>query len=362
MIRARGNRYVVELYDPAEGRKVTVSARQYGMTTPRTKTEAKELERRAMDTLGLGRGPLTVEEYAQEYCERAFNEKGRPIKSQTNNLNRGKLKPFVDEFGSRSMASITRLEARRFIQRCPHGAHLAITMFKAAKRDDVVVNDPFDGLKAPPAPKQDLYIFTMDEYMNIIRPGAIEAHGDYGREVMVPFMDFMYGCGARPGEAAGAERKHLNLDAKIYNITRQWLIGYRRWDTPKWESAGEVHLLQFAVDSLRELDTGEILFPAKRGGMQYKGSLYQYFRDLREVTGIPVVPKAFRHAHASYLLNELGLAPYTVAQQMRHRDGGKLVATTYGHPDRELHLGRIAEAELLTGAREGVKSEELPVF
>ena len=45
------------------------------------------------------------------------------------------------------------------------------------------------------------------------------------------------------------------------------------------------------------------------------------------------------------MLNELALPPYTIAQQLRHSDGGRLVVQTYGHPDRAMHLSRIAQAE-----------------
>jgi hypothetical protein len=42
-----------------------------------------------------------------------------------------------------------------------------------------------------------------------------------------------------------------------------------------------------------------------------------------------------RHFGASYMLNELELEPWVIAEQLRHTDGGRLVLELYGHPDRK---------------------------
>jgi len=51
-----------------------------------------------------------------------------------------------------------------------------------------------------------------------------------------------------------------------------------------------------------------------------------------------------RRFGASYMLNELGLEPWVVAEQLRHSDGGTLVVKLYGHPSRDEAISRIRRA------------------
>jgi hypothetical protein len=55
-----------------------------------------------------------------------------------------------------------------------------------------------------------------------------------------------------------------------------------------------------------------------------------------------------RHFGASYMLNELELEPWVIAEQLRHSDGGRLVIELYGHPDHDNANERIRRA--YTGA------------
>ena len=51
-----------------------------------------------------------------------------------------------------------------------------------------------------------------------------------------------------------------------------------------------------------------------------------------------------RHFFGWYALNVLGLPDHVIAEQLGHRDGGKLVRTTYGHPDARIARERVREA------------------
>ena len=53
---------------------------------------------------------------------------------------------------------------------------------------------------------------------------------------------------------------------------------------------------------------------------------------------------ATRHYFGWYALNVLGLEPYIIAEQLGHKDGGKLVIQLYGHPDKSRARHRIREA------------------
>jgi hypothetical protein len=43
-------------------------------------------------------------------------------------------------------------------------------------------------------------------------------------------------------------------------------------------------------------------------------------------------------------LNVLGLPPHVLAAQLGHREGGKLIVRTYGHPDAAIACIRIRDA------------------
>ena len=53
---------------------------------------------------------------------------------------------------------------------------------------------------------------------------------------------------------------------------------------------------------------------------------------------------ATRHYFGWYAFNVLGLPDHVIALQFGHRDGGKLVRTTYGHPDAAIARDRVREA------------------
>ena len=45
-----------------------------------------------------------------------------------------------------------------------------------------------------------------------------------------------------------------------------------------------------------------------------------------------------------YALNVLELPDHVIAAQVGHRDGGKLVRTTYGHPDAAIAREKVRQA------------------
>ena len=51
-----------------------------------------------------------------------------------------------------------------------------------------------------------------------------------------------------------------------------------------------------------------------------------------------------RHFFGRYALNVLGLPDHVIALQFGHPDGGKLVRTTYGHPDAAIACERVRDA------------------
>ena len=123
----------------------------------------------------------------------------------------------------------------------------------------------------------------------------------------------------------------------------------RKLLAPKHDSTGLVHVFEPAAQAVAGLErTGEFMFTNTRGTPMDSSTITHAFKAVKHIAGLPeATPGALRHFLASYMLNELSLPPYTIAQQLRHRDGGRLVVQTYGHPDRSMHLSRIAQAEAM---------------
>jgi hypothetical protein len=53
---------------------------------------------------------------------------------------------------------------------------------------------------------------------------------------------------------------------------------------------------------------------------------------------------ATRHYFGWYAYNVLGLDDHVIALHFGHRDGGKLIATLYGHPDEQIGRDAFASA------------------
>ena len=285
---------------------------------------------------------LSVERYADRHCTREFTDAGRLVSQQTNNHNRQQLKDFIEVYGSVSMGSVTRLQAKDYVAKYPSRLREVSAMFNAAVADDVISVNPFAKLRAPQR-KSVVAVPTVEEVKSL-GEAALVCHGDWGW-VFRAMILFTAWTGLRPGEAAGAKWEHLH--GSEYEVTEQYLLKYHRFSEPKWGSVGTVHVFDAGLDALAGLPSGnELMFPAKMGGALSAAQLHAALNPVRILAGVPDFTfKALRHFHASYLLNELGLPPYTIAQQLRHSDGGELIVNTYGHADRGVHLERISVAE-----------------
>ena len=352
MIRQRGNRYVVELYDSVRG-KVTVRPSDYGVATPRSPDEAKYLEQLASSRNG---GSYSVEVYADRHCCRDFTDAGRPVTRQTNDHNRSQIKKFVELYATVPMRSITRIQAKDFIAKYPSRLREVSAMFNAALADDVIEVNPFAKLRVPQRKgSKDVVVPTLEE-VKALGEAAIACHpGSWGYTFRAMIL-FAAWTGLRPGEAAGAKWEHLH--GSEYEVTEQYLLKYHKFSEPKWGSVGTVHVFDAGLEGLAGVPRDNaLMFPAKMGGAMSGAQLHSALNPVRILAGVPEFTfKGLRHFHASYLLNELGLPPYTIAQQLRHSDGGELIVSTYGHADRVVHLERISIAEKAFAASGGANN------
>jgi hypothetical protein len=119
MIRKRGSRYQVLVYDVATGRKRSVGTRG-------TWREARQLEAANVRDRPSDKAPLV-----REFAALWFDVYSRP-EPTTNRHNRQMVKPFLATFGDRPLDTIGRAEAKAWAQRHPHAAKVAAALFNDA--------------------------------------------------------------------------------------------------------------------------------------------------------------------------------------------------------------------------------------
>jgi integrase len=87
------------------------------------------------------------------------------------------------------------------------------------------------------------------------------------------------------------------------------------------------------------------LFYTQTGRRFSKSTLLYYWNPVRTLFGKPGMDfYELKHAGASHYVNELDIDPADVAFQIGHTDGGRLVRSTYGHPEEKRARDRMQEA------------------
>lgn len=348
MIRQRGPTYwVVELYDSELKRKFQVRPADYGMDTPASEKQAKKLEQAAIAAGSKAVAPLTIRAYHDRFTDRAFNHAGHEITEQTNTYYRERLRSFVAQYGNLPIAAFRVEDASMFAldPETRSSAREVKAMFSSALRDGVIDKDPFAAITVQQR-KGNTKEFLRKPDVEALAEAALMVHGEWGPTFRA-YILWTAWLGLRPSESAGAQWAFYDEAAQLYDVQFQWHGKLAKRVAPKHNSTGLVHVFEPAAEAVANLERrGEYMFPGKQGQPMNQATISTAFDKTRHLAGLPkATAGALRHFLASYMLNELGLPPYTIAQQLRHSDGGKLVVKTYGHPDRAIHLSRIAQAE-----------------
>jgi hypothetical protein len=88
------------------------------------------------------------------------------------------------------------------------------------------------------------------------------------------------------------------------------------------------------------------VFTTLRGTHYTATSRMHHWNRVRAAAGLggTTLYLATRHYWGWYALNVLELEPHVIAEQLGHRDRGKLVVQLYGHPDKASARRKIREA------------------
>lgn len=379
-IRRKGDAFVVEVYDPAIKGKRHVKPRDYGMETPRTERQAKALERAALSAREVRGGP---DEACETFAGRWVRDWPRPAES-SNRHNEGAVRRFGEDFAGRSLRSVTADEGRVWARENMSRVRECRAMYNDAIKAGLAEVNPFAGLGADhQRGRHGIVVLTRGE-IGLLKETSVECHGEeFGSELAAMVDWAAYTC-MRPGEIFAAEYSRLQGDT--FDLREQFNSHTRQRSEPKHGSVGVIYVPEPArravLDKPRRLGD-DLMFRTPRGKEFRAGSLYWAWHPVRVAftAKLPAThdlrrrlamdPRDWmdfyelRHFGASYMLNDLELEPWVIAEQLRHRDGGKLVVKLYGHPDRRKAIDRIRRAfggnvrqlRAETGDSQGIASE-----
>jgi integrase len=333
--KKRGKSYPVYVYDPTAKRKLYVGSRE-------RQRDAEALFRAETERRSKRIGS---DETCDSFVERWTLDYPRAEES-TNVHNGERAAAFGRDFAGRSLRSISRPEARRWANEHPGRLPAVRAMFNDAVEDGLADTNPFARLGMPQAKGGKVRSPVTPEQLDELGETALAVHGPvYGPEFRAMIYVAAY-TGLRFGELAALRWSDLNHD--VINVQRQFSSTLNCEKGPKHGSTGEILLPPPAGKVLKELPRrlgDDLIFRTKRGRQFRQESLHRYWHPVRCAFGRPdLVWNSLRHFCATYLLNELRLEPWIVAQQLRHDDGGTLVVERYGHPSRHVARDEIRQA------------------
>lgn len=337
MIRKRGKRFAVWVYNPAAGRKVYVGtyARRGSASEPGTARHA-ELEAEQRFHAGGRAYAGTIAAWAKRWLA----DYPRPEQS-TNRHNRANLKPFLDEFGERRLDGITKAEAKRVAEQRPHVARTVSAMYNDAIRylEGYQSGNPFAKLVTEGRGRQDITPLTEAEVRQV-GDTAVKVHGLLFGATFRAMILFAAWTGCRPGELAALRWSDLDFDAGLLRVARQHDANGDGVKSTKTKRGRRIVMADQAVEAIQSMAVRhmEWVFTTPTGRPFCKGSWGYYWRPVRDVfeAGLP---------HDHWLPQRLELNPkdHLDMYELRHFCGSLLADRGLSARDIAEHLGNSAE-------------------
>jgi integrase len=369
-VRLKDGRWIVEIYESPELPKRYVTQaeiRALGLEPPTTERQARKIERAILqqrDERAEHGDDETIGSFTARWPQEfRRGRNGRQRSDSTVIHANERVRRFGAEFADRTLRSFTRTEARTWANEHPSTVPALRTMFGDAVGDRLADENPFARLGiATRHGRKDIIVLTREEVHDLAAL-AVAQQGDlFGRELQALILWAAYTC-MRPGESFAARYSLLHEDT--YDLRRQFNSTLGRETDPKHDSTGLIYVPEPArravLDKPRRLDD-DLMFRSKRGKQFRQASFWPSWHPLRTAFVAKLPPThhlreraeldprdhldfyELRHFGASYMLNELELEPWIIAEQLRHSDGGRLVLELYGHPSRSKAIERMRRA------------------
>lgn len=315
-------------------------------TSYRTKAEAKAAREDARKRLKQRRAGVTLAAFAERWTTDPLFS--RP-KESTNLHNAERIKAFVDTHGELLLDQVSdEIVAEWLAGGKRNGTVPALrAMFNdaaSAKAGRLIDVNPFAGLGISRT--------TGNRHRQPPSEEAMWSLVDHARQLTPPsfacWLETACFTGIRPSELDALQWPQVRWADGEIDVTVQWNVKTKTFTTPKY-GPYTVALVGHARDTLiaakRDSD-GPFVFTTIRGTHYTPSSRTHHWNRVRAAAGLGDVPLylATRHYFGWYALNVLELDSAIIAEQLGHKDGGKLVEQLYGHPDRRRRLARIRDA------------------
>jgi integrase len=358
-IRLKGTSWTVEIYDPVTQRKRHIKPSDYGMEIPRTERQARALERAALNARDAAHSS-THDETVGSFSRRWGSDYGKKRGESTIVHNDERVRDFSMQNADRAMRSITRAEGRDYGLLHSSCVPALRAMFNDARRDGLIDENPFAALGFERTRgRENITVVTEDEVDLLADIALADCGAEWGQEISAMIKWAAYTC-ARTGETFAARRSLLEGD--VYHLEKQYNSRLRKETTPKHGSVGTLYVPPPAREVVARLPArlGDDLLWRTVTGKQFKQSSWSpTWRVIRQVF-MRELPRGhhlqqrlaldqedvfdfyeLRHFGASYMLNVLGIEPWVIAKQLRHKDEGGLVIRLYGHPTTETAIDHL---------------------
>ena len=243
------------------------------------------------------------------------------------------LRRFKQDFGSRKLESITRVEAEDWADRVPAGVTaVAITCVNAAVDRDVLDRNPFRGLSKKGKGRSDTAPPTADEFDLLLAACDVFGHL-YGPHLRSLLTVAAY-TGMRPGELFALEWGDVSLETRRIHVQRRVYEG--KLDVPKSGKPRMIALPPQARDALLQINLHQddnLVFQSIDGHRLSQSTMSGYWGKIKARAGLEFdFYLATKHWAVHHLYVEQGLPAHVVAAQM----GWSLKSTmamleTYSH-------------------------------
>ena len=266
------------------------------------------------------------------YSERFLDEYQRRAKESSYDTARASLAPFVDDYGSRTLDSFERVEAKDIAAKLkPHRVPILVTFFNAAVDDDLIDRNPFRGLGRRTEGRSNEDPPTEAEFAKLLE--ACAALKDYAPR-MRALVTFAAYSGMRPGELYALEWGDIDFERMRIMVSRNVYKG--RLQSPKDNQPREISLTPPARDAiLGQPRTSPLVFTSKQGKRLSQPTLSGYWGKVLVKAGLEFdFYHATKHYCAHYLWVVKGLSERAVAEQLGHeldKDMRWKLRKVYGH-------------------------------
>jgi integrase len=331
---------------PRTGKHVNPAKILGGGPTYPTSAAAAAAESEALRLLRSNvRLGITVREWWEEWTTDPLW--ARPAES-TNINNAERTGAFVRSHGNLPMRAVDHEVVAAWIR---GGKNLSTvdklrTMWSDAcspTAGKLVDDNPWKGLRIPRRTKKDRRPPGIDGIARMLQVAD---------EITPPsFADWLaLGCyeAFRPGETDALKWSKLDFQAEEILVDEQWNATSQKFTEPKHHHVRRIGMVAPAKERLlKAVRESEFVCTTLRGSHYRPSSRAFHWNRVRIASGLPHNMDCYvatRHYFGWYALNVLELKDHVIALHLGHRDGGKLVRETYGHPDDEIARQKIRAA------------------